>query len=215
MYFGYPGPVDFIRPISSVIPGAQGRVLAVLAETTAELNLRTLARLSGVSVAQMSRVLPDLVELGLVDRREVPPSSLFRLNRDHVASRAVLALGSARQTVLGELASLASELPVVPRSVIVFGSFARGEADVESDIDAVVVRPRSVAADDETWEHSIGQLSGRVRTITGNRVEILEVGEDEVAVKLSGRAQLWRDVRQEGIVVHGALIEELRRGRRG
>jgi hypothetical protein len=38
----------------------------VLAETTAELNLRTLARLSGVSVAQMSRVLPDLVELGLV-----------------------------------------------------------------------------------------------------------------------------------------------------
>ena len=198
-----------------MIPGAQGRALAVLAETTAELNLRTLARLSGVSVAQMSRVLPDLVELGLVDRREVPPSSLFRLNRDHVASRAVLALGSARQAVLGELRSFASELPVVPRSVIVFGSFARGEAQVESDIDVVVVRPGWVAADDENWEHSVNQLRDRVRTITGNRVEILEVGEGEVAVKLSGRAQVWRDVRREGIEVHGASIEELSRGHRG
>ena len=207
--------MDFVGPISSVIPGVQGRALAVLAETTAELNLRTLARLSGVSVAQMSRVLPDLVELGLVDRREVPPSSLFRLNRDHVASGAVLALGSARQAVLGELTSFAAELPVVPRSVIVFGSFARGEADVESDIDVVVVRPRSVAADDDNWEHSVDQLRDRVRTITGNRVEILEVGEDEVAVKLSGRAQVWRDVRREGIVAYGVSIEELSRGRRG
>lgn len=146
---------------------------------------------------------------------EVPPSSLFRLNRDHVASRAVLALGTVRHTVLAELGSFAPELAEVPRSVIVFGSFARGEADVESDIDVVIVRPRSVAADDETWEHSIGQLRGRIRTITGNRVEVLEVGEDEVAVKLSGRAQVWRDVRREGIVVHGASIEELSRGRRG
>ncbi len=187
----------------------------MLAETTAELNLRTLARLSGVSVAQMSRVLPVLVEFGLVDRREVPPSSLFCLNRDHVASRAVLALGSARETVLGELGSFAAELPVVPRGVIVFGSFARGQADAESDIDAVVVRPSSVSADDEKWELSVHQWRERVRAVTGNRVEILEVGEVEVAKKLSGRAQVWRDVQREGIVVHGASIEELARGSRG
>jgi len=207
--------VDFVRPISSVIPGVQGRALAVLAETTAELNLRTLARLSGVSVAQVSRILPGLVELGLVDRREVPPSSLFRLNRDHVASRAVLALGSLRLTVLGELGSLAAELPEVPRSVIVFGSFARGEADRQSDIDVVVVRPGSVTAQDERWELSLVQFRGRVRTITGNRVEVLDVDEDEAAVKLSGRAQVWRDIRRDGIVVHGASIEELWRGRCG
>jgi len=207
--------VDFVRPISSVIPGVQGRALAVLAETTAELNLRTLARLAGVSVAQMSRVLPELVELGLVDRREVPPSSLFRLNRGHVASRAVLALGSVRQTVLGEIGSIALGLPEVPRSVIVFGSFARGEADAESDIDVVVVRPSSVAAEAEKWEHSVHQLRDRVRTITGNRVEVLEVGEDAAAVKLVGRTQVWRDIRRDGIVVHGTSIEELSRSRRG
>jgi hypothetical protein len=69
--------VDFVRPIEAIVPGAQGRVLAVLAETTAELNLRTIAQLAGISQAQASRLLPDLVALGVVERREVPPASLF------------------------------------------------------------------------------------------------------------------------------------------
>ena len=71
--------MDFVRPIEAIVPSAQGRVLAVLVETTAELNLRTIAQLSGVSQAQTSRLLPELVDLGVVERREVPPSSLFRL----------------------------------------------------------------------------------------------------------------------------------------
>jgi DNA-binding IclR family transcriptional regulator len=68
----------------------------VLTETTAELNLRPVARLAGVSQAQASRLLPALVELGVVERREVPPASLFRLVPEHVASRALLDL--ARST---------------------------------------------------------------------------------------------------------------------
>lgn len=83
--------MDFLRPVEAIVPGAQGRVLAVLVETTAELNLRTLAELAGVSQAQASRVLPRLVELGVVERREVPPASLFRLVPEHVGSRALLA----------------------------------------------------------------------------------------------------------------------------
>lgn len=69
--------MDFVHPIEAVIPGAQGRVLAVLAETTVELNLRTLARLSGVSLAQASRMLPGGAGLGRASRRPavvaVPP----------------------------------------------------------------------------------------------------------------------------------------------
>lgn len=147
--------MDFVDPISAVIPGAQGRVLAALAETTAELNLRTLARLSGVSVAQASRVLPGLVELGLVERREVPPSSQFRLVRSHVAARAVLELAAARETVLAEIGDAASTLAVPPASVIVFGSFARGDAGTESDVDAVFVRPEGVGEDDARWADSV------------------------------------------------------------
>ena len=69
--------MDFVRPIEAIVPGVQGRVLSVLAETTADINMRTIARLADVSLAQASRVLARLVELGVVERRDVPPSSLF------------------------------------------------------------------------------------------------------------------------------------------
>lgn len=201
--------MDFVHPIAAVIPGAQGRVLAVLAETTAELNLRTLARLSGVSVAQASRVMPGLVELGLVERREVPPSSQFRLVRTHVAARAVLELAGARDTVLADLGRAAQTLAVPPTSVIVFGSFARGEAGRDSDLDVVFVRPPGVDEDHDLWGTSVEQWRTTVRAITGNPVEILEVGAAEAATRLASTRPVWRDIRRDGRVVHGLSLDEL------
>ncbi|MFN0028337.1 MAG: nucleotidyltransferase domain-containing protein [Acidimicrobiales bacterium] len=181
----------------------------MLAETTAELNLRTLATLSGVSVAQASRVLPGLVELGLVERREVPPSSQFRLVRTHIAARAVLELARARETVLAEIGRIAEVLEVPPISVIVFGSFARGEAGPDSDLDVVFVRPAGVDEEDTRWTASIEQWRNAVRAITGNRVEILEVGPDQAASRLTSDRQLWQDIRRDGRVVHGLSLVQL------
>ena len=201
--------LDFVHPVEAVIPGAQGRVLAVLAETTAELNLRTVARLAGVSVAQVSRVMPELVALGLIERREVPPVSLFRLNREHVAAGAIVELARSRDIALERIGAVAEEMRVRPVSVIVFGSFARGEADAESDIDVVLVRPRDVPEDDDQWSAAVEHWRDRARSITGNRVEVLDVGQPEVINKLAGRASLWRDVVRDGVVVHGAALENL------
>ena len=192
------------------MPGAQGRVLAVLAETTAELNLRTIAQLAGISQAQASRVLPDLVALGVVERREVPPASLFRLVPEHVASQVLLALARSTDTVLDEMGRLVEALPQRPVSVIVFGSFARREAVVDSDIDVVVVRPAEVDEDDDAWSASIETWRRDVRLLTGNPVEVLEVSADEAATKLAGRAQVWADIRRDGRVVHGLGVDQLR-----
>ena len=195
------------------MPGAQGRVLAVLAETTAELNLRTIAQLAGVSQAQASRVLPGLVELGVVERREVPPASLFRLIPEHVASRALLALARSTDTVLDEIGRLAASLPHPPVSVIVFGSFARREAGPDSDIDITIVRPVDLDEDDEGWATSLERWRRDVRRLTGNPVEVLEVSTDEAAAKVAGPSQLWAEIRRDGRVVHGLGLENLRRPR--
>ena len=207
--------MDFIRPIEAVVPGAQGRVLAVLAETTADLNLRTIAQLADVSQAQASRLLPDLVALGVVERREVPPSSLFRLVPEHVASQALLALARSTDAVLDEMRRLADALPHPPVSVIVFGSFARREADTDSDIDVVVVRPSDVGEDNELWSASLEAWRTDVRRLAGNPVEILEVSEDEASAKLAGRGQVWADIRRDGRVVYGRTIDELKAARVG
>ena len=204
-------PVDFARPIEAIVPGAQGRVLAVLAETTAELNLRTIAQLAGVSQAQASRVLPGLVELGVVERREVPPASLFRLVPEHIASRALLSLARSTDAVLNEIGRSAASLPHPPVSVIVFGSFARREAGPDSDIDVVVVRPAGIDEDDESWATPLEGWRSVVRQLTGNPVEVLEVDTEEAAAKAAGPSPLWAEIRRDGRVVHGLPLDELRR----
>lgn len=202
--------MDFVQPVQAVIPGTQGRVLAVLAETTGELNLRTVARLASVSPAQASRVLPGLVELGLVERHEVPPSSLFQLNREHVAAQVLIELARARDIALKRMGTAARELPLPPVSVIVFGSFARREADKHSDIDAVLVRPDDINDDDENWGDGVEQWRERVRAFTGNPVEVIEVDRTEATEKLASASSLWRDIARDAIVVHGATLNGLR-----
>ena len=189
--------MDFVHPVEAVIPGVQGRVLAVLVDTTAELSLRTLARLANVSVAQASRLLPGLVELGLVERREVPPSSQFRLVRSNVGARAVIDLARSRNTVLESIGVGAAALPTPPASVIVFGSFARGGASRESDVDVVVVRPDEISEDDEDWSASIERWRSEAAATAGNTVQILEVRTSEAQSGLRSNKQLWRDIRRD------------------
>jgi predicted nucleotidyltransferase len=201
--------MDFARPIQALIPGAQGRILAVLAETSAELNLRTLARLSGVSLAQVSRVMPALVDLGVVERREVPPSALFRLVPDHVAARALLQLTRARTTVLEEVGRSAATLDPAPLAVVVYGSFARGDSSRDSDIDVVVVRPDGITDDDDPWHDQLEAWRRQAVRLTGNPVELLVVDLDAAQRQLRGRRPLWAAIRREGIVVHGSPLNEL------
>ena len=205
--------MDFRRPVEAVIPGVQGRILAVLAETTAELNLRTIARLSGASPAQASRVLPELVALGLVERREAPPSALFLLIEDNVAGRLVRALSRSRDKGLGELGALAGQMDPTPVSAIVFGSLARGEADALSDVDLVLVRPAGVDEDDEPWASSAEGWRTSARRLTGNPVQVIEIDETESARRLRRPNALWANVLREGVVVHGLSLESIR-GRR-
>ena len=205
--------VDFVRPVQTVIPGAQGRIVAVLAETSAELNLRTVARLSGVSLAHASRVMPVLVDLGMVERREAPPSALFRFVPDNVAARAITALTRTRETVLADMASGVARLDRPPVSVVAFGSFARGEADSESDIDIVVVRPRDVPEDDPPWREGLDRWRDHVGRVTGNRVELLEISESEVSQRLRSRKPLWVGIQRDGILVFGSPLAELRERR--
>lgn len=202
--------MDFRRPVPALIPGVQGRILAVLVETTAELNLRTIARLAGVSPAQASRILPELVRLGVVERREAPPSALFRLVEANVAAVLLRSLSRARDSVLADLGRQASRLARRPVSVIVFGSFSRGDADADSDLDVVFVRPRGVTEDDERWAASVDDWSGYARRLTGNRVQVLEADEMSVGQLLRGRRPLWTDIARDGLVVYGKALDELR-----
>ena len=64
--------------------------------------------------------------------------------------------------------------------MIVFGSFARGAAGRDSDLDAVFVRSDAVDEDDHRWAASVEHWLATVKAMTGNPVEVLEVASCEV-----------------------------------
>lgn len=207
--------MDFIHPLQTVVPGVQGRILAVLAKTTAELNLRTIASIADVSEAQASRVLPGLVAIGLVERREAPPSALFRLVRDHIAAEPILALSRSRDRMIQKMREIAEGLPISPTSAIIFGSFARGETDTESDIDTLMIRPSGVGESDDAWSASVQQWIDRVGEVSGNRVEVLEVDEDEVPARLRSGRSVWQDIERDGLIIHGRSVDSFKSVSRG
>ena len=202
--------MDFRRPVQSIIPGAQGRILAVLAENTAYLNLHTISLLAGTSPAQASRIMPKLIRSGLVERREAPPSALFRLVDDNVGSRVVRALSRSHETVLTELGLRAETLEPSPVSVVVFGSFARGEAEADSDLDVLFVQPQGVNDDDHRWAVAVERWRQFALRLTGNRVEIVEANESDADRLLRSRKPLWTEIARDGVVVYGKSLDSLR-----
>jgi predicted nucleotidyltransferase len=201
--------MDFTRPVEAVVPDAQGRILAVLCRTSAELNLRTLADLSGVSLAHAARVVPRLVELGMVDRREVPPSVLVRIVPEHLAVRPLLALAGLRDSLLEELRQGAKRIRPAPANITLFGSVARGDGDAASDLDLVIVRAAGVADDNSTWERSLATYVERIARASGNPVNRIDVGVDEVPRLTRSRVELWQAVRRDGIVIFGSSFDDL------
>ncbi len=201
--------MDFTRPIEAVIPDAQGRILAALSRTTGELNLRTLAELSGVSLAHAARVVPRLVELGMVERREVPPSVLVRIVPEHLAVRAVLALAGLRDALLDELQRSAKRIRPAPENITLFGSIARGDGDALSDLDLLIVRAEGVAEHDPAWEQAVAAFVERIGRVSGNPVNWIEAAVVEVPRLTRSRSTLWRAVRREGIEILGQSLDDL------
>lgn len=168
-----------------------------------------MARLAGVSPAQASRVLPRLVALGVVERRDVPPSSLYRLVRENLMAQAIVDLVNVADRAIERLRVLSDGIRPAPASLVLFGSFARGEADVESDIDVLVVRRAEVDEDDERWSDALATWLADARRAVGNPVHHLEIASTEVAAKLRRRKPLWREIARDGIVLVGQPIEAL------
>ncbi len=117
--------------------------------------------------------------------------------------------------MIQHMRQIAEELPVPPASVIIFGSFARGEADADSDIDTLMIRPTGVSESDEAWSSSVQQWIDRVGEVSGNRVEVLEADEDDVSERLSRGGNVWQDIERDGQIIHGRPLDSFRSVLRG
>lgn len=199
--------MDVSNPIADVVPSAHGPVLAVLAVTSTPLTGRAIARLTRPRVSQprVARILAELAEAGIVDRIPAGAASLFSLNREHVAAAAVEALASLRQQLWRRIAEHADGWVNHPEAVVVFGSAARGDGGVASDIDLLVLRPADVDVDDADWQANVTDLAARVTRWTGNPCEILDRSRDELRALAAAGERLLSEIRRDGRAIVGSV----------
>jgi predicted nucleotidyltransferase len=208
--------VDYRRPVEAVIPGATGRLLAALAQVEAELPVSTLARLAGVGRTRASGIIGELSDLGIVERREIGRTVLVSLAKHSVAGELIDRLAHLGSEVIARLRTLASELDPAPETLLMFGSFARGEADSHSDLDLLAVR--SPSANPDKWAAALSVFAEQAHELAGSPVQVLDYDLDELRRKAGPRARVGRDfwnaVRRDAIVLTGSQLDDLIDGMR-
>jgi predicted nucleotidyltransferase len=194
--------MDFARPIESLVPGVQGRILSVLAETDVELTMRAVASLAGASQNRTSELLNDLAALGVVERRDAGNASLVRLSRANAAARWVRGLASIADTVLAEMSRSARRLSPQPKCLAVFGSFVRRVAARDSDIDVVAVVDEESSNSRELSE-SLARWCDDIAQLTGNSISLVTVVDSNLIRWVHEGQPLWSAVVEDGEVLTG------------
>ena len=204
--------MDYLRAVEAMIPGARGQVLGALTRDTSAQTIRQVSLSAGVSWSQTAQVIEDLAGLGIVERRSTPGAILVRLAPGNVAAGVIQALTDLRTSAIEALRQEATWITPTPLSLIVFGSFARGEARRDSDVDVVAVRdPATVAGrvEDDLWVESVGRWVGASRSITGNTVNLIDLDLSELHPAGRKTPSWLRDASKDGIVIAGSPLPDL------
>lgn len=201
--------MDLSNPISSVIPGAYGAVLAVLTRTDVALSGRRVASLTRgpTSRRRVDVVLSELAHAGVVLVQEVPPAKLYRLNRQHVAAAGIEALASMRDTLRSRMRTELTSWQPAPVAAWLFGSAARGEASADSDIDLLLVRPPRT--ENDAWDGQVDALREAVLAWSGNELDVLSVGVAELHELRNRGERLIDELLSDAIVLAGSDVRRL------
>ncbi|MBI2072372.1 MAG: nucleotidyltransferase domain-containing protein, partial [Gemmatimonadetes bacterium] len=124
------------------------RILRYLCRAGGEHTGRAIGRAVQVSHPAIHRALRTLAARAMVQAVRHGPAIAYRLNEDHWLVRTGLRpLFDAEAAFLAEVGGAVQKAAGVPvRSVVLFGSVARGEASPESDLDLLCLTASAPAS---------------------------------------------------------------------
>lgn len=207
--------MDLSFPLATVAPTLDAGVLQVLAATTAGCTAAEVhRRLGHGSDEGVRKVLARLVRQGVVLIETPARYPIYRLNREHVAVPHIEALTRVRRELFDRIREEVAAWAIAPTHAGLFGSFARGTGDSDSDIDVLLVRPASLAEDDPTWLEQLDRLDHRIQAWSGNAVQIIDIAPATLGHMARDGDPLVDSWRADGIPVHGERILDLLQGLR-
>lgn len=209
--------MNLARPLSVIAPTLDADVLQVLAGADEAFTGRQVAQMLGRSEKGTRNVLQRLCHEGVVLRQSAGKADLYRLNRSHLAAPCILEVAQLQNELLRRIRADLESWAQPPIYAAIFGSAARGDMTLDSDIDLFVVRPDAVIDDDTAWSDHLSALCQRIAQWTGNDARPFELGEAEVVGDARSHSLLLSNVAQDAIRVIGPpdyLRRNLRRIRR-
>ena len=202
--------MDLSNPLAVVTPTLDAAVLQALAATTGWATGAHVHRLAGTgSDDGVRRVLARLVDQGIVLADQHSHATLYLLNRDHVAADAIVSLTRLRGVIIDRIKGALESWSPVPVHASLFGSFARGEATADSDIDLLVVTEPK--ANPDMTAEAVDRLAADIRNWTGNNVKIVDRNPDELAAMIAPDDPLVASWRADHIDLMGARLLDLLR----
>jgi predicted nucleotidyltransferase/biotin operon repressor len=188
------------------------RILRILSKDAPIYTGRELARLVGYSHTQTNKALAELEMNGLVIKRHLGNANVYSLNENNlVVSRILIPAFRIEERLIQELANrffAAMRKDLV--SIILFGSVAKGEDVVGSDIDLIlVVRDET---DMESLDERVSDISLEAAAAFGGPISPILLTETEYSKKKRSKNHFWKTVLEEGKEITPRELEEVKIG---
>ena len=197
------------RPFEALMPTLDGDVLFVLARADAAFTGGDLARLlPHASPDGVRKAAQRLVVHGVVTMEQVGRAYNYRLNRRHLLADAVLGVARSAEILRERVYDHVQGWPRLPEAVVLFGSAARGDMDVDSDIDLLVV-----AGPGDEIDEAVAELADATTGWTGNDARVVHLRPHEVRDAVAARDSFMDELLSDGQVLWGPsrYLQRLRR----
>jgi predicted nucleotidyltransferase len=152
-------------------------------------HLRGLATAAGVDASNVSKLLPKLVAVGLVERESGEPTARYRARRDNPLLQALTALFSQASSLVADLRAVAQKLDA---DVAIFGSMVMGTDTPDSDVDVLVVGRMSQI----TAQAAFKPLARRYK----RTVNVTAIDRRKLQEEIAKGSQFWKSVLSGPIV---------------
>ena len=186
--------MHFGEPFGGILPGPRGAVLSILLRTDAALTGRQIHRLLSdtYSLWSVQETLRVLARLGLVETQVIGRAGVHKINEEHVAVPSLRALVDPIADLKQVVAAAAGPQA---RTVLLFGSIARGESTAASDIDLAVIAPAD-------WDLGT-QLADVVKRRLGNACDVLVFTAEEFDDRARDGEPVVSDILRDGVALVG------------
>lgn len=194
--------MDVSNPITAAVPGVTGLVVVALLPTTAPQSEAQLARRCDASRSGVRKALQRMTSSGVVS--SVPGG--YVLNREHLVFPALELLGGLHGKLRRRIETEAQEWGRPIECLGLFGSSARRDGDIHSDIDVLLV---SDHPDSEDFAIDLGK---RIEQWTGNDGQVIAHTAKEVRRMARTNEPIVRSWKRDLDPITGSLDEVLSPG---